>query len=255
MISKISHTNQIDESSIKQAKELSKKIETVFLTEMLKVMLTDTSFTKDKTLSTYMTVLIPELANMMAQREIGIGKFLTENPNFLNSLTKNGKIELSPAPQKPQLETKNEEIKIKDGKFSLPKKLSLPVNGEITSSFGLRIDPIDGKRRHHNGIDIAVPEGTKISPVLPGKVIYSGYSKGYGNCVIVEHEDGIQTIYAHNSKNLVKVGDTVSQETVIALSGSTGRTTGPHLHFEIRKEGKAVNPLAMLNNSQKSTIT
>lgn len=255
MIPKVTHKNQIDEASIKQAKELSKKIETVFLTEMLKVMLTDTSLTKDRNMSTYMTVLIPEIATMMAEREIGIGRFLTENPNFINSLTKNGKIELKPSPQANPQEKSNDENKLKEGKISLPKTLSLPVNGEITSKFGLRIDPIDGKKRHHNGIDIAAPEGTNINPVLPGKVIYSGYSKGYGNCVIVEHEDGIQTIYAHNSKNLVKVGDTVSKETVIALSGSTGRTTGPHLHFEIRKEGKPVNPLAMLNNYQKPTIT
>ncbi len=255
MIPKVTHKNQIDEASIKQAKELSKKIETVFLTEMLKVMLTDTSLTKDRNMSTYMTVLIPEIATMMAEREIGIGRFLTENPNFINTLTKSGKIELKPSPQSSPQEKSNDENKIKEGKISLPKTLSLPVNGEITSKFGLRIDPIDGKKRHHNGIDIAVPEGTNIHPVSPGKVIYSGYSKGYGNCVIVEHEDGIQTIYAHNSKNLVKVGDKVSKETVIALSGSTGRTTGPHLHFEVRKEGKPVNPLVMLNNYQKPTIT
>lgn len=255
MIPKITHKNQIDEASIKQAKELSKQIERVFLTEMLKVMLTDTSLTKDRNLSTYMTVLIPEIATIMAEREIGIGRFLTENPNFINSLIKNGKIELKPSSQPFPQEKSYDENKIKEGKISLPKILSLPVNGEITSRFGLRIDPIDGKKRHHNGIDIAVPEGTNINPVLPGKVIYSGYSKGYGNCVIVEHEDGIQTIYAHNSKNLVKVGDRVSTDTVIALSGSTGRTTGPHLHFEIRKEGKPVNPLAMLNNYQKPTIS
>lgn len=225
-------------------KELSKKIETVFLTELLKVMLANTSFSEGKTASTYMTAVIPQIAEMMAEREIGIGRFLTENANFSKSISKNQKIEL-----KPSTETQE-----KKESLGFPKKLSLPVSGKITSSFGLRIDPIDGKLRHHNGIDIAVPEGTPVKPVLSGKVVYSGYKGGYGNCVIVEHENGVQTIYAHNSKNLVKTGDTVTSETVIALSGSTGRTTGPHLHFEVRKSGKAMNPLAMINNSEKSTI-
>lgn len=226
-------------------KELSKKIETVFLTELLKVMFANTSFSEGKTTSTYMTAIIPQLAEMMSERDIGIGRFLTENPNFLNSLSKNQKIELKPA-------SENQE---KQKKFNLPEKISLPLSGKITSSFGLRTDPIDGKLRHHNGIDIAAPEGTPVKPVLSGKIVYSGYNGGYGNCVIVEHENGLQTLYAHNSKNLVKTGDTVTPETVIALSGSTGRTTGPHLHFEVRKEGSPVNPLVVLNNYQKTTIT
>lgn len=223
-------------------KELSKKIETIFLTELLKVMFENTSFSEERTTSTYMTVIIPQIAEMMAGH-VGIGRFLTENPNFLNSISKNQKIELKPPSEKQEKHN------------NLPNKLSLPVSGRITSSFGLRIDPIDGKLRHHNGIDIAVAEGTPVKPVLSGKVIYSGWMGGYGNCVIVEHEKGIQTVYAHNSKNLVKTGDTVTSQTVIALSGSTGRTTGPHLHFEVRKDGVAVNPVAMLNNSEKSPIS
>ncbi len=238
--------SQAEQISSTQLKELSKKIETLFLNELLKVMLSNTSFAKDRTTSTYMTVVIPEIAQMMAEREIGIGRYLTENPTFISSISKNQKIELSPSNKIEKQES--------EGNTGLPKKISLPVPGRLTSSFGMRIDPIDGKRRHHNGIDIAVAEGTPIKAVMSGKVIYSGYTKGYGNCVIVEHDDGIQTVYAHNSKNLVKVGDRVDANTVIALSGSTGRTTGPHLHFEVRKDGKPVNPLALLNNSEKSPI-
>ncbi|PMP72285.1 M23 family metallopeptidase [Thermodesulfovibrio sp. 3462-1] len=223
------------------AKELSKKIETVFLTELLKVMFENTSFGQDRTTSTYMTIVIPQIAEMMAG-SVGIGNFLTENPNFLNSISKNQKIELKPPSEKQEQQN------------NLPNKLSLPVSGRITSSFGLRIDPIDGKLRHHNGIDIAVPEGTPVKPVLSGKVVYSGWRGGYGNCVIVDHGNGIQTVYAHNSKNLVKTGDTVTPQSVVALSGSTGRTTGPHLHFEVRKDGKAMNPVALINNFEKSTI-
>ncbi len=253
MISKISY-QKFEGESIAQKKEISKKVETLFLTEMLKVMLKETSLTQDRSISTYMTVLIPEIATMMAEREIGIGKFLVENPNFMSSISKNEKIELKPISENLSSQKKKMELELKEGEFSKPNELSLPVKGDITSRFGFRIDPLDGKRRHHNGIDIAVPEGTNIKPLLSGKVVYSGYSKGYGNCVIIEHEGGIQTIYAHNSKNLVKVGDTVTSQTVIALSGSTGRTTGPHLHFEVRKNGKALDPLMVLNNYQKSTI-
>ncbi len=239
MIEKI-NTQPLNTSQ--DVKDISKKIETIFLTELLKIMFANTSFSEGRTTSTYMTAIIPQVAEMMSERNIGIGRFLTENANFLNSVSKNQKIELKPALDN------QEEQKISN----LPDKISLPVYGKITSSFGLRIDPIDGKLRHHNGIDIAVPEGTAIKPVLSGKVVYSGHSNGYGNCVIVEHDNGIQTIYAHNSKNLVKVGDTVTSNTVIALSGSTGRTTGPHLHFEVRKDGKPVNPVAMLNSLEKS---
>lgn len=253
MINKIT-SNYQNEIDIGQKRELSKKIEAIFLTEMLKVLLSDTSISKDKTLSTYMTFLIPEIATMMAEREVGIGRFLTENQNFLKGLSKDGKIQLEPAVEIRESFTDNED-EINSGKLSLPKNLSLPVKGQITSRFGLRIDPIDGKLRHHNGIDIAVPKGTKVNPVLPGKVIYSGYSNGYGNCVIIEHEGGIQTVYAHNSKNLVKVGDIVSKDDVIALSGATGRTTGPHLHFEVRKQGVPLNPYVLLNNSEKTTIS
>lgn len=242
MINKV-NTQTLNNTST-DTRELSKKIETIFLTELLKVMFANTSFSEGKTTSTYMTAIIPQIAEMMSERDIGVGRFLTENANFLNSISKNQKIEL-----KPSLDNQEEQRKI-----NLPNKISLPASGKITSSFGLRTDPIDGKLRHHNGIDIAVPEGTEIKPVLSGKVVYSGYSNGYGNCVIVEHENGIQTIYAHNSKNLVKAGDTVTTDTVIALSGSTGRTTGPHLHFEVRKNGKPVNPFIALNLSQKPTI-
>ncbi len=236
--------NRVNTQDIKvshDAKELSKKIETVFLTELLKVMFENTSFGQDRTTSTYMTIVIPQIAEMMAG-SVGIGNFLTENPNFLNSISKNQKIELKPPSEK------------KEQQNNLPNKLSLPVSGRITSSFGLRIDPIDGKLRHHNGIDIAVPEGTPVKPVLSGKVVYSGWRGGYGNCVIVDHGNGIQTVYAHNSKNLVKTGDTVTPQSVVALSGSTGRTTGPHLHFEVHKDGKAMNPVALINNFEKSTI-
>ncbi|HET6418600.1 MAG TPA: M23 family metallopeptidase [Geobacteraceae bacterium] len=119
---------------------------------------------------------------------------------------------------------------------------NLPVHGRITSVVGLRNDPIDGMLRFHKGIDISVPEGTPVKPVAAGTVVYSGFRSGYGNTIIVEHPDGMTTIYAHHSANLASFGQQVDRDTVIALSGSTGRSTGPHLHFEAWKDGENITP-------------
>lgn len=114
--------------------------------------------------------------------------------------------------------------------------------GRISSGFGPRLDPFTGRIRQHNGIDIAVPENTPVRPAAGGKVVFSGFSEGYGNCVILDHGGGITSLYGHNAKNLVKVGDAVEAGTALALSGSTGRATGPHIHFEVRKDGSPLDP-------------
>ena len=137
---------------------------------------------------------------------------------------------------------------------SMMEGMALPVNGRITSTVGLRIDPIDGLLRFHNGIDIAVPEGTPIRPVAPGRVYFSGSNNGYGNMVIITHDDGMITIYAHNSINLMKAGERVGRETTIALSGSTGRSTGPHLHFEAWKNGDNITE-AFLGQTPSDAIS
>jgi len=114
----------------------------------------------------------------------------------------------------------------------------LPVTGRISSTVGLRHDPIDGMVRDHKGVDIATPEGTPVRPVADGVVVFSGYRQGYGNTVIVRHGNGMITLYAHNSINLKGEGEPVDRGSTIAFSGSTGRTTGPHLHFEAWKDGR-----------------
>lgn len=119
------------------------------------------------------------------------------------------------------------------------------VGGFITSGVGMRIDPIDGKLRHHNGIDIAVPEGTPVTPVAPGIVVYSGQRPGYGYTVLVEHANGVISLYGHNSRLEAIQGQSVDWGTVIALSGNTGRSTGPHLHFEAWQNGTNVTPAFM----------
>ncbi|MBK5276805.1 MAG: peptidoglycan DD-metalloendopeptidase family protein [Desulfuromonadales bacterium] len=120
-----------------------------------------------------------------------------------------------------------------------------PLGGVITSGVGMRIDPIDGKLRHHNGIDIAIPEGTPVTPVAPGVVVYSGLRPGYGFTVLVEHNNGMVSLYGHNSRLEAIQGQAVDRNTVIALSGNTGRSTGPHLHFEAWQAGINVTPAFM----------
>ncbi len=114
--------------------------------------------------------------------------------------------------------------------------------GIVSSHFGIRTDPLTGDRRFHDGIDIACREGTKVYPFLPGKVVFSGEKRGYGNVVIIEHNNGMKSYYAHNKINFAKEGDVIDGSFPIALSGNTGRSTGPHLHFEIRAGDKPQNP-------------
>ena len=113
----------------------------------------------------------------------------------------------------------------------------------VSSDFGLRRDPMSGKTKGHSGIDLAIPTGTKVHSVLDGRVQAVRYStSGYGYHVIVEHGNGMVTLYAHCSKLLVQEEQSVKQGTVIALSGNTGKSTGPHLHFEVRVHGEPQNP-------------
>ena len=112
----------------------------------------------------------------------------------------------------------------------------------VTSEFGYRKDPFTGQTKGHSGMDLAVPTGTSVRAALPGTVTISQYSSSYGYYVMIDHGGGLATLYAHNSKLLVSVGQTVNAGDVVSLSGSTGRSTGPHLHFEVRVNGERTDP-------------
>ena len=121
--------------------------------------------------------------------------------------------------------------------------LSLPCNGRITSGFGYRVHPVTGVYKLHTGVDLGVPSGTPIHAAADGTVILAGWMGAYGYAVVIDHGGGVSTLYGHNSKLLVKAGQEVKRGTVIAKSGSTGYSTGPHCHFEKRVNGVPVNPL------------
>jgi murein DD-endopeptidase MepM/ murein hydrolase activator NlpD len=121
-------------------------------------------------------------------------------------------------------------------------------NGLLSSKFGRRIDPFSGKQEQHKGIDIAGKEGTNIMAVGDGIVTWSGKRAGYGNLVEINHGKGYVTRYGHNKQALVEAGETVKKGQVIALMGSTGRSTGPHVHIEVLHNNKHVNPAKYLAN-------
>jgi murein DD-endopeptidase MepM/ murein hydrolase activator NlpD len=123
-----------------------------------------------------------------------------------------------------------------------------PVEGPVISTFGRR------SRGWHAGIDITAEMGSQIYAAAAGTVVYSGWIRAYGQVVKIEHTNGFITLYAHNLANLVEVGEEVEAGQVIATVGRSGHTTGPHVHFEVRRDGKAYNPLHLLEPSDESPV-
>lgn len=120
----------------------------------------------------------------------------------------------------------------------------------IRSTFGPRLDPFDGTLRQHRGVDVAASEGAIVRAAAAGSVRFAGEASGYGNLVIVDHGDGLETRYAHCRSLSVRPGERVEAGQALGEVGATGRATGPHLHFEVREHGSAVDPLAHLDSPQ-----
>ncbi len=118
----------------------------------------------------------------------------------------------------------------------------LPTDGWLSAAFGRRRDPFTGRRSFHWGVDVAGREGTEVLATAAGKVVFSGRNGGYGYQIKIDHGNGYLTTYAHNKKNLVKRGQEVERGQAIALLGSTGRSTSSHVHYEVHRDGKKVNP-------------
>lgn len=128
-----------------------------------------------------------------------------------------------------------------------------PLRGRlmVTSKYGYRIHPITRRRQFHSGIDLRAKTGTRIYAAKSGKVIFVGRYGGYGRLVIIKHDDGYTTRYGHLSRIKVNNGQKVNTNTVIGLSGNTGRSTGPHLHFEVRLKGQSIDPAKYLNGLKR----
>jgi len=217
-----------NESRPRKTKEAAKEFEAMFLYELLKEMRSASGgglFGKGLSGEIYQTLFDMEIARRLAERGTGISEVLEK------ALTRE---EEAHPPTVPAIEEVH-------GKPAAHK--ALPVKGRISSSFGMRNDPFTGESRFHKGVDIAAPRGTPIYPRGPGEVIFSGTLSGYGNIVIIRHPDGVVTRYAHNERNLVEAGEKVDGTRPVGLVGSSGRATGPHLHYEVLVDGSPVDPL------------
>lgn len=178
-----------------------------------------------------------EYADKLEEIEISVNEIYTKNVEQIEQT-----VEVASAIETAEievLEVVKEQEKIKAATLDGVYFEKRPVSGTITSRFGAN----ESIRDHtHKGMDIAAPNGTPILAAAKGKVTYSGWMGGYGNLIIITHENGIQTYYGHCSKLYAKVGDEVEAGDTIAAVGSTGFSTGNHLHFEIRKNGTQINP-------------
>ncbi len=123
--------------------------------------------------------------------------------------------------------------------------------GWVSSQYGMRTDPFSGRRSMHNGIDFAGKEGSGVLAVAAGVVTWTGRESGYGNMVEISHGDGFVTRYAHNKQNLVATGDLVRKGETIALLGTTGRSTGAHVHYEVYKHGRPVDPSSYVHRTRR----
>lgn len=138
---------------------------------------------------------------------------------------------------------------VEQGAIAIPS--AMPAEGtNFTSGFGVRSDPFQRRAAMHAGVDLAGPVGTRIYATADGTVSRSQWVNGYGNLVEIDHGRGIQTRYGHLSKALVSPGQKVRRGDLIALMGSTGRSTGSHLHYEVRLNGKAVNPVPFMQTNE-----
>jgi murein DD-endopeptidase MepM/ murein hydrolase activator NlpD len=236
-----------------ELKKVAEEFEAVFIAQLLKVMretveesgLEGNGFGK----GIYTDLFDQEIALSMAHRgALGIGDII------YRSLTdREGAISVDPEPalrSQPHREMSRTapENSNKPSLAESPESARevfmpiLPVNAQISSAFGMRSDPFTGKPKLHKGVDLAAPAGTPVVAALPGRVISAGYESGYGNTVLVEHDGGLRTRYGHLASINVKVGDMVTSEDTLGKVGSTGRSTGAHLHFEVIRDGKQVNP-------------
>lgn len=220
-------------------KAVAGEMEAMFAYELLKVMRETSGAASKGALGadTYMSLFDMELSRIFAERGIGLKEALSRG---LSSAAGN---EGLPETERKPREHSGQQALLSGVRDILPDL----DNPRISSAYGPRNDPFSGVRKFHRGVDIPVPEGTDIHAVRSGTVAFSGVQSGYGNVVIVDHGDGFTTKYAHNQANLVKEGDRVDAGTVLAQAGSTGHSTGPHIHFEVLYKGKDVNPGALLS--------
>jgi len=240
-----------------ELKKVSQEFESIFIAHLLKVMretiedsgLLEGGFGK----SIYTELFDQEVARSLAARgTLGLSDLLYQSLANKSDHKDEGATGKSPAagegapsPGPGSSHNKTPDPGIMQGEEI--SDLQLPVRAPISSAFGVRRDPLSHQAKFHKGLDLSAPEGMKVVPALQGKVIYAGYMNGYGNTVVVQHSGELQTRYGHLGSVAVRVGDAVNSQDILGTVGSTGRSTGPHLHSEVNRDGRADDPAGSLN--------
>ena len=238
-----------------ELKKTAQEFESLFISHLLKVMretIEESGLTDDGGFgkSIYTELFDQELSRSVARRgALGIADLLYKrlapevaaDPETATPKGESGPIssKVAPAPQF-QNETAAERSAAEVPDFRLP------VKAPISSDYGMRKDPFTGQKSFHRGIDLAVPAGTQVLAPWSGRVVSVGSQAGYGNYVVVEHPEGFQTLYAHLGSASVRKGDSVTAGEALGTVGSSGRSTGPHLHFEVIRNGNRIDPKAVL---------
>ena len=220
----------VDSMSVTQAKEAAKAFESYFVEAMLKQMRRTVPISEEgqgQAMSIFQGMFDGAVAEKVADGP-GIGLAAMIEKSLLRSMNLNASV---PQPMHEHGHGPSELVDM----------------GRVSSAFGLRRDPITGAMAKHNGMDIAVAEGTPVLPLRGGRVVFSGQRGGYGETVIVDHGDGVESTYAHLKDRSVKVGDRVGRGEVLGHVGSTGRSTGPHLHLEVSEGGVKIDPADFFN--------
>jgi murein DD-endopeptidase MepM/ murein hydrolase activator NlpD len=235
--------NSTGQNKKSELKKVAQEFEAIFISQLLKVMRetidesgsTEEGFGK----STYTEMFDQELSVSLAKRgALGISDLLYQN--LVKSEIQKESSDSSQAPASPQGAGIGASSRIDTQEIS---DLQLPVLAPVSSPFGVRVDPLSHKMRSHKGVDLAAPKGTAIASPLPGTVVSAGYENGYGNTILIQHSDGLRTRYGHLDSINVKAGEKISEQQMIGTVGDSGRSTGPHLHFEVIRMGKPVDPL------------
>lgn len=235
---------QASAGDAKQRRKIAEEFSSLLYLEVLKALRAATAqegAAEGEALSRdlYTSMMDAEVARLVAQRDTSGFSKAVESALQRMSVKPSPADAFNPASAPPSGETAN------------GLRTRAPADGVISSGFGLRADPLTGKEKFHDGVDIAAPSGAPITAAAAGRVIFSGRTAGYGNMVEVDHGGGWVTRYGHNAANLIAVGDTIAEGQQIALVGQTGRATGNHLHFEVRRAGKAVRPEIFLGRDLK----
>ncbi|MEE8637568.1 MAG: peptidoglycan DD-metalloendopeptidase family protein [Candidatus Margulisiibacteriota bacterium] len=207
---------------------------------------------QNRSILQYRTREIRSLAKVIAEKKKDIATKADEKKKIYKSL-KQRRMEYEARIAELEKSSKELEVLIlkkvaarRGGKVLGSGKLAWPLRGRITSRFGYRRHPFWGGRHFHTGLDIANKYGTPVKAADAGEVIFSGWWDGYGKAIVVDHGRKTTTVYGHLSRIYKRVGAVVAKGQVVGLVGSTGYSTGPHLHFEVRKNGKPINPMKFL---------